>query len=136
MIEDIKRGWRKGRDWNAIRKTAKSSGMWAEDTLDALKDELGDDYNRVGDAPHASRWERVNEDTPYFIKSMKYIDDYPEGRGRSKNLPGSIAEAIAETLPRKRKKTTSKPKRKVIKKPIKKQVKKPIKNQVKKCGCK
>lgn len=136
MIEDIKRGWKKGRDWKAIRKSAKPSFTYAEDTLDTLKDELGDDYDRIGEAPYSSRWERVNENTPHFIKSMKYIEDYPEGRGRSKNLTGSIVEAIAETLPRKHKKTTSKPKRKIVKKPIKKQVKKPIKKQVKKCGCK
>lgn len=89
VIKDIKRSWRRGRDWSKV--------------LGAYK--LDDGFNED------------DTDTEYYKRSVSYIKDHPEGRWGAETVPGFIAEHIAETIPRKRKTIKSKSKRKVINKP-------------------
>jgi len=95
-ISKIKKDWQQGRDWKSSSKQTRKNFDDADDILYALNSELGDDVDNE---------RRVR----YYDEAIKPSQLYDEKYG---SRGSGLINTIAESLPRKKHKTSTKAKRK------------------------
>jgi hypothetical protein len=96
MISKLKKDWKQGRDWVSSSKQTRKNFDDADDTLRLLESELGTDIDN-------ERRERYYNEA---IKPSKEYDNKYNSRG------SGLINTIAESLPRKKHKKSTKVKRK------------------------
>lgn len=108
VIDDVKRGWQRGRDLKHWREDDTAAGDEYRRTRDMLESELGEDDRRENErSAFSDRNWRIYEAT-----HGQAWNKYPSLNENSPKGVGLIAEVIGENLPRKKKRA----RRKVVRK--------------------